>query len=394
MNEKETAALRRYMKPDQERLKIFDLLNVYVMKETNDIYHRECRPFAMLEREEQTLFLNHFRKALTGAFDHKLFELKFRPEPAEDQTMHSRDLLCQSLQTDGSDAWTDLMMQITEKMLKDSPRDYDRVITFARGQFYKPVKRQEGESEEEERKEAYLFRFLLCTVSRTEQPPKTLMFDYVEKAFKPSLTVDPIINLTAPEAGFLFPCLTDDAADVNHVLYSAGKANQPDGRFIEDVLNCEEKPTAQEDKERFAEIVRDVAGDALPAATLAQVYGEIHQLIEENEEPEPPMLDCRDVERILAASGVEGVSRERVEEAFLRAADDVHYELKASSVIPKYTGKSVKIQTKVATITLSPQDLPYVRQVMHKGKRCLLIELDEDAVIEGFTVKTEELESE
>lgn len=166
----------------------------------------------------------------------------------------------------------------------------------------------------------------------------------------------------------------------------------PDGRFIERVLNGEPKPTAREDRELFAEIVQDVAGDALPAATLAGVYEEIHQMIEENEEPDVPMLDCRDVERILADSGLEGVTREKVEQAFLRAADDVHYELKASNVIPKFTGKSVKIQTRVATITLSPQDLQCIRQVMHKGKRCLLIELDEDAVIEGFTVKTEQLE--
>jgi hypothetical protein len=392
LNEKDTAALRRYMKPDQERLKIFDLLNVYVMKETNEIYHRELRPFAMLEREEQVLFLNHFRKALTGAFDHKLFEVKFRPEPSEEQPEHTRDILYESLQTEDSGAWADRMMQIADKMLGGSPCDYDRVITFARGQFNKPVKRREDESEEEERMEAYLFRFHLCTVTRTEQPPKTLIFDYIEKAFKPNLSLDPIINLAAPEAGFLFPCLSDDSADVNHVLYTAGKANMPDTRFIEDVLNCEPKPTAQEDRELFTEIVRDVAGDALPAATLAQVYGEIHQMIEESEEPDAPMLDCRDVERILTDSGLEGVTRDKVEEAFLLAANDVHYELKATSVIPKYTGKSIKIQTKAATITLSPQDLPYVRQVVHKGKRYLMIELEEDAVIEGFTVKAEDLE--
>lgn len=395
MNEKDTAALRRFMKPDQERLKMFDLLNVYVMKETNDIYHVECRPFAFLERDEQVLFLNHFRKTLTGAFDHKLFELKFRPEAAEGRDAHARDILWTALQTEDAGAWADRMMRVTERILGDAPRDYDRVITFARGEFYKPVRRRDDEPdalEDEDGLEAFLFRFLLCTVSRTEQPPKTLVFDYVEKAFKPNLAADPVINLAAPEAGFLFPCLTDDGADVNHVLYAAGKANMPDWRFAEDVLDCEPKPTALQDRELFADIVQDVAGGALPASTLARVYDGIHQMIEEHEEPEPPMLDARDVERILADAGVDGATRERVEDAFRRAADDVHYELKATSVIPKYTGQSVKIKTKVAAITLSPQDLPHVRQVVHKGRRYLMIELEEDAVIEGIAVKAEELE--
>lgn len=277
----------------------------------------------------------------------------------------------------------------------DAPRDYDRVITFARGEFYKPVRRRDDEPdalEDEDGLEAFLFRFLLCTVSRTEQPPKTLVFDYVEKAFKPNLAADPVINLAAPEAGFLFPCLTDDGADANHALYAAGKANMPDWRFAEDVLDCEPKPTALQDRELFADIVQDVAGGALPASTLARVYDGIHQMIEEHEEPEPPMLDARDVERILADAGVDGATRERVEDAFRRAADDVHYELKAASVIPKCTGQSVKIKTKVAAITLSPQDLPHVRQVVHKGRRYLMIELEEDAVIEGIAVKAEELE--
>lgn len=392
MNEKDTATLRRHMKLDHERFKMFDLLNVYVMKESNEIYHRECRPFAMLEREEQELFLATFKKMLTGAFDHKLFELKFRAEPAEGQTEHSQTILYQALQTEGSDVWADLMMQMTEKMLADRTYEHDTVISFARGQFWKPVKRPEEETEESERVEAHLFRFILCTVNRTEQPPKNLVFDYVSKEFKPSLAMDPIVKTSAPEAGFLFPCLTDDASDVNHVLYAAGKPNEPDYLFIENVLNSERRATAQEDKELFEEIVRNVAGDTLDAATLAGVYGEIRQMIEENEEPEPPMLDCRDVERILTASGLEDVTRERVEEAFLDAADDIHYELKAKNVIPKFTTKSIKINTKIATITLGPQDLQYVRQVQYKGKRCLLIELDEDAVIEGFTLKMEELE--
>jgi hypothetical protein len=39
----------------------------------------------------------------------------------------------------------------------------------------------------------------------------------------------------------------------------------------------------------------------------------------------------------------------------------------------------------------SPQDLKYVKQVNYQGKRCILIEVDEDAVIEGFTLNSEML---
>jgi hypothetical protein len=122
------------------------------------------------------------------------------------------------------------------------------------------------------------------------------------------------------------------------------------------------------------------------------VYEEIHQVIETNEDKEePPKLDYKDVERVLTVSGIENVTTDKVERAFQTIVDDRNYEMKASSVMPKFTSKSIKIDTKVASISVSPQDLKYVRQVNYQGKRCILIEIDEDAVIEGFTLSTETL---
>ncbi len=53
-------------------------------------------------------------------------------------------------------------------------------------------------------------------------------------------------------------------------------------------------------------------------------------------------------------------------------------------MVPKYTSKSIKIKTKVADIKVCPQDLRYVRQTTLDGKLCLMIEVEENTVIEGF----------
>lgn len=109
-------------------------------------------------------------------------------------------------------------------------------------------------------------------------------------------------------------------------------------------------------------------------------------MIEENEEEEQPKLDTKDVERVLTMSGLEDVSSEKVESAFKNIIDDQNYEIKASNVVPKYNSKSIKINTKVANISISPQDLRYVKQVHLSGKRYLMIEVEEDTVVEGFTM--------
>lgn len=386
MNKKDIANIRKQFKLNNDLMKLTDIFNVYIRKESSEIYHQECQPFPLLDDEQKELFLSNFKKVLTGQLDVKLFEVKFKSE-AED---HSQLILHHGMQADVEE-WQEQMLLMVDKMFKDVQYEMDIVVTFIRGTYFKPTKRNNDETEESDRDEVYSHPFILCSINKTEQQKKTLLFDYVEKEFKSSVEVDSIINLTAPVGGFLFPSFTDNYVDVNHVLYAAGKANQPDIHFIEEVLNGEDIMTAQEDKAVFEEIVKEVVGEEVDASTLANVYEEINRIIEEEEEEETPKLDYKDVERVLKVSGIEDVDTDKVEMAFQKVIDDEKYEFKANSIVPNYTSKSIKIKTKVANISISPQDLKYVKQVNLNGKRCLLIEVDEDTIIDGFKLIPETL---
>lgn len=382
MNKKDIAHIRNQFKANNDLLKISDMLTVYVMKESSEIYHHQNQPFEMLEVEQQELFYNSFKKILGGKLDEKLFELSFKRN-ADDS---SQLILHQGLLSSEVEIWTEQMLRIVAKMLKTRQYEMDIVITFIRGEYFKPTKRSNEVTEESGRDSVYTHPFILCTINSTQEPKKELLFDYIIKEFKYNIVVDPIINLNAPIGGFLFPCFTDNTADVNHILYASGKANEPDHLFIEDVLNSEETLTAVDDKIIFEEIVKDVTGGQLKTATLSNVYEEINRVIEENEEEEVPKLDYKDIERVLKHSGVNDVNAEQVEFAFKKVIDDDKYEIKASNIVPKYTSKSIKIETKVAKVSISPQDLRYVRQINFEGKRYLMIEVDEDTVIDGFTM--------
>jgi hypothetical protein len=382
MNKKDIAQIRKQFKKDNDSLKISNIFNVYIMKESSEIYHHQSQPFEMLDSEQQELFLNNFKKLLGGSLDEKLFELKFQ----RDAENNSQLILHQGLLSSDVEDWKERMLQMVGKMLLNRQYEMDIVITFIRGEYFKPTKRRNEEAEVSERDTVYSFPFILCSINNTTEPKKELLFDYVEKEFKYNFVVDPIINLNAPIGGFLFPCFSDNAADVNHILYSAGKVHEPDHEFIENVLNSEETMTAKDDKIVFEEIIKDVTRDQLNTSTLSNVYEEINRMIEENEEEEHPKLDSKDVERVLKMSGLEDISTEKVESAFQKVIDDDKYEIKASSVVPKYNSKSIKINTKVANISISPQDLRYVKQVHLSGKRYLMIEVEEDTVIEGFTM--------
>src|SRR5699024_6923896 len=268
MNKKEIAALRRQFKLDNELMHIDSIFNVYVQKESGDIYHHVNQPFGMLDRESQELFLENFKKVLTGQLDAKLFELSFKKD-VEDST---QDTLFEGLRAEEPEDWQDYMLDIVEKMYTHKVYDFDTVVTFIIGEYREPTMKRSLESEEGGTDHVYANKFILCSVNKTSQPKNALVFDYIEKEFKSNTEVDPVIHLTTPLSGFLFPVFTDNAANVNHILYNCGKVNQPDETFIEETLTCEYISTAEEDKDTFQLIVHDLAGERVNSDVVSSIY--------------------------------------------------------------------------------------------------------------------------
>lgn len=394
MNNKDIADIRKRFKLDTDLLKIAEIYNVYIQQESTEIFHEESRSFSLLDREQQELFLANFKKVLGGKMDVKLFEVKFQPQE-EGQADHTQRLLYEGLEAEDAAEWKTNMQRIALKMVEAKPYEKDMVVTFIRGTYFKTTKRQADETEIDLRDEVYTTPFILCSMNETELPKSSLVFDFTEKEFKSNVLMDPVIKLASPVGGFLFPSFTDNAADIHHIVYASGKANKPDFGFIENVLNGHEIMTAEEDKAVFEEIVKAVIGEEVNSRTLAGLYDEINIMLEvekdaENEDAETPVLDTVEVTRVLKASGVKDVSEEKVERAFQQVVEDRNYEMKASHVVPSYASKSIKISTKVADIKISPQDLRYVKEVNYNGKRCILIEVEEDTMIEGFKLLAEE----
>jgi hypothetical protein len=386
MNKKSIAHIRNQFKDDNELMKIKDLFHVYVKKETGEIYHEYSQSFQMVETEQQEMFMKNFKKVLTGKLDSKLFELKFNrgDRSAGDGT---QEILYSALNADAVD-WKMAMLEVVSKMFDGFGYTMDTVVTFIRGEYSKPTQRRSQDSEEGGNDEVSVNKFILCSVNKTDQPKKALIFDYKEKEFKSNNVLDPIINLTSPLVGFMFPAFNDNSPDVNHVLYSAGDVNYPDTHFIENVLNCNGIVTAQRDKASFERILRKVIGDKVDTTTISNVYERINHIMAEDEDG-TAKLDATDIEDILQASGVEDVKN--VALAFQDVFESDNGELKASSLIPNYNSKSIKITTKIADISISPKELRNLHQVTHRGKKCILIEVDEYAIVEGFELAVEKL---
>lgn len=395
MNKNDISSLRKEFKVNGLMLKVKELRTIYLKKDNFSIIHSDFNYFEKLDLEKQELYLNNCKKILTGSLDKKLFELDFIIDENKDST---QNLLLNVLRSGDQAEIQTSVEKLVEKIASNFTYENDVVISIYKTEYWKGVNKKYEDSEESLDDYMNAFEFLLVSINKVENPKMNLIYDYTNRQFIVNSSLDSILNLNSPLEGFLFPTFTKGYSDVNKVLYHTSKTGHLNQNFVDGVLNCNKKLTAQDEKECFTAIVNYIAEDGLEATTLHNIYekinditvevfddgsSEIDQLCEENN-----VVDLKTFEKILNASGIENT--QRLENAFEEVCGK-DYEFKINNILPEYNSKSIKIKNENTNITITPKDLKNIRQIVDEnGKKCLLIELTEDIVIEGFKIKAED----
>jgi len=390
MNKKELADIRKEFKLDSGMMKIQEIYSVYLKKDNvqidyEPIIHSEFDFFDRMDMDKKELFLGNFKKVLTGALDTKIFELDFQNEDEENNT---QNILNSALKATNKNDIQSSINILIKKIAANYKYETDVVVTFIKAEYWLGSSHRSIEADESIDDAVQAFNFILSSVNKIDVPKRTLKFDYTDKEFKANSTLDSVINLNAPVEGFMFPSLTDGYSDINKILYYASKPKELSTAFIDKVLNCDFKFTAEDEKNCFSDILKSIIGDKIKPELMQDIYVNIHELSEQAEDGESPTLGIVDVKNILNNCGAEIISD--IESAFEETCG-LKYDFKINNIVPEFSSKSIKINSEIANITLTPKDLNSVKQVKNKdGRRCLLIELDEDVIIEGFILETEE----
>ncbi|MFL0196704.1 DUF4317 family protein [Clostridium sp. WILCCON 0269] len=382
MNKKDLSNIRKEFKLGSYMLTIKEIYSIYLKKDNGEIITRELEYFEMMEVEKRELYLDNFKKILTGALDSKIFELNFKNVSEKKSGEDTQYILYEALSR--GDGIAEFADKIVDKISKNYTYDTDIVISFTRAEYYSSNKTKKESLDDC----VQAIEVILCSINKVEIPKKVLKFDYTEMRFKPNSTVDMIINLNSPVEGFMFPSFTSQYVDVNKIVYYSSKSKNINNTFVEKVLECTIKPTALEEKESFNAILCTALGGKIKPHIMQDIYEIINEKIEEEEEE--PTLDINEVTRVLEESGVEDT--QIVRSAFEEVCGG-DYEFKVRNVVPDFKSKSIKIENESTNITISPRDLSSVKQVVNKwGKKCLLIELKEDMVLDGLDLETEQIE--
>lgn len=380
--------MRKHMKLESTMLQFHQLYSVYLKKDNLEVVHKDLKNFESLDSETQELYIKDFKKILSGALDTKLFELDFIS--VEDEGS-SQNMLYKALEEENIESYIAELDEIVGKIAANYKYDEDIVITFVKGEYWKGAKKRSEAEDEAEDDNVYSFKFILSSINRIEHPKKSLQFDYINREFRANSSLDAIINLNSPVDGFMFPCFNNNYSDVNHVMYYSGRNGEVNSAFIEEVLNCSLKITAEEEKNCFNAIIKGVVGEAIKPETMQTIYEKIAEKTEEAEEGELPVVTVKDVKNVLVDSGVEVKDIETLEKVYEETIGSTSFDFKVDNILPDLKSKSVKIESEAANISIAPSALNKIKQVRNKyGKKCLLIELDEDIEINGFKIQASE----
>lgn len=381
MNKKDLSDIRKEFKFDSYALPVKEVYSVYLKKDNGQIITKELTPFEMMDVESRQLYLNNFKKVLTGPIDSKIFELDFKSKnDGEDSLEDMSDILSSALQDRINIA--DFADKVINKIRQNFNYDADIVINFIKSEYYRGSRK--GNSQEDY---IQVVPFILCTVNKVDIPKKALKFDYSEMKFKSNSVLDVTVNLNLPLDGFLYPSFGAEYVDQNKLIYYSHKAKYLNQNFVGEVLDCTMKPTGLEENETFNSIIQYASENKIKPSVMQDIYENVNEKLEYEEDDDEARINMKDVENIFEKSGIR--NKKLIKEAFEDMCGG-DYEFKVKNVVPDFTRRSVKIENFNVKVEITPGNLNNVKQIRDKeGRKCLQIILSEDADLEGIGLETE-----
>ena len=277
--------------------------------------------FLNLEEDEFYKFLDIAKKVLSGTFGNNILQLDFKREENKQ----------------------DFFWKLDKSALKDEElldEFYDGIIEKydAQGNYlilifhdaYDVISKDKNKEELENSDEVY--EYILCAICPVELSKANLGYDEEENKFT-SVTRDWIVG--AVESGFVFPAFDERSADVNSVLCYTKNPKAPHDELMEDILTCEIRKTAAQEKMAFRSVIEDAVEDENEAKSVfIEVQKSINYVISEKEAKGAPecgvILTESDLEEIVEESNVNDAVKEEIKENF---AEEFSKELPSANNI-------------------------------------------------------------
>ncbi len=363
MNKKEINEIKRNLDKDSGFFTINHVVTVCVDAEkkikcmTNQMNN-------LIAEDESELIVAYLKKILSGSIGKNLLEYHF-PKDAylEGGAQVFMNEVLRSKLTD-ADIVQKYIDRIIEKM------EYISTYTiFVAHCTYAVINKNKNLESDIESDSNY--NFLLTAICPVNLRIDGLIYDEQTNSIAKKDTADRIVD--PPTDGFLFPLFSDRQSDINGVLYYTKNAKKPNSSIVEELLGCEYSMSGVSEKATFHAIMNNVCGDELDLKVINSVNNKIQDIIDRNaHETDIPTVNSKDISSILWESGISQQKLEQLPKVYETALGEK--ELTCANLVEKKTVLSVP----GVTVNISKDGMERVRTQTVGGKKCLVIELDED----------------
>ena len=331
--------------------------------------------FLSLPEEEIFKYFELFRKTLSGNIGKNLLNLEF---PIESET---------------SGGPQDLLLRLRDSKLKDDvllTEFYDRIISsyefvgnylivLIHDAYDVPGKTTDGLTMEDA--SDTVFEYVMCCICPVALSKPGLSYDAQNNEFHNRIR-DWVVNM--PESGFLFPAFNDRAADIHSTLYYSKNCEEPHPEFSDGILGCSLPLSAGGQKETFHAIIEETLGDDCEYEVVKNIHENLTEMIEEHKEiPDPLTLNKKEVKQLLEKSGVEDEKLSDFDKLYDAAAGE-NTALYVSNVA---NTRTFEVKTPDVVVKVNPERADLVNTMIVDGKRCLVIEINDQVEVNGINVK-------
>lgn len=364
MNRKEVLEIRKQF--TTENCSITRIAGCYVDGEKEKRMERE-EAFLALPEEQAFKYFDIFKKTLSGRIGKNLLNLeyKLKTDRSSDPEGEEHELLMNLRESKLKDPA--LLDEFYEKILTSYECAENYYIVLIHAVYDVPGKTTDGEVLEDASDEVY--DFILCCICPVKLSKPGLTYNGKDERMEERIR-DWVVG--APDKGFLFPAFNDRQTDVHSLLYYTRKSAEVQEEMVREVLGIDLVVSADEEKDKFGKLLKNVLGKDADCKTVKDIYENISEEMERHaEDPDPYKMSKSELEKIFGNSGVPDEKMKLFEDSY---RENIGNEpIMASNICDN---KTVNIKVPEGKITINTEYISDLEIKEVDGRKCLVLPVD------------------
>jgi len=334
--------------------------------------------FLCMPEEETFKYFEIFKKTLSGTLGKNLIHMEF------------------PLETEFNGGPQEFLLKLRDSELKDEAlldEFYQRIIDMydytgnylillVYSAYDVPGKTNDNILMDDASEEVY--RFILCSICPVNLSKPGLSYNNETNQIQKRIQ-DWVVSM--PMNGFLFPAFNDRSTDIHSFLYYSKNPEELHKDFIDQMFGCQVPLSAGSQKETFQALITETLGDECEYEIVKNIHEKLNEIMEEHklkEIPEPLTLDKTEVKNLFAESGVREEKLVELEKNYDMVTGE-NVSLLATNIA---NTRTFEVKTPDVVIKVNPERTDLIETKMVDGRRCLVIEINDQVEVNGVVVKS------